>query len=209
MHIVKISYIKAVLVTVLYHGWGVLSSVWRRYVPSARLAAAHPDFMLHNRGKAKLHSDHRNATSRQYRRRRDHRNPHFAAMLPAGAVRMPASRSCRTSATKSPLGLFKEISPKRNFFQRDPRRGSLSFHAAKRHENSLLLRFAEARRFRALRSATKGSAFGIRKPFEKGLIENFVPWCASKGMFKVVSAKLSAAVPSRGRLEAHLNFMLT
>ena len=143
------------------------------------------------------------------RRRRDHRNPHFAAMLPAGAVRMPASRSCRTSATKSPLGLFKEISPKRNFFQRDPRRGSLSFHAAKRHENSLLLRFAEARRFRALRSATKGSAFGIRKPFEKGLIENFVPWCASKGMFKVVSAKLSAAVPSRGRLEAHLNFMLT
>ena len=47
--------------------------------------------------------------------------------------------------------------------------------------------------FRALRSATKGSAFGIRKPFEKGLIENFVPWCASKGMFKVVSAKAVTA----------------
>ena len=89
------------------------------------------------------------------RRRRDHRNPHFAAMLPAGAVRMPASRSCRTSATKSPLGLFKEISPKRNFFQRDPRRGSLSLHAALRHANSLLLRFA---------NASRGAAPTPRKP---------------------------------------------
>ena len=110
----------------------------------------------------------------------DHRNSYFTGTPAAGAVRMPASRSCRTSATKSPLGLFKEISPKRNFFQRDPRRGSLSFHAAKRHENSLLLRFAEARRFRALRSATKGSAFGIRKPFEKGLSLNFILERASK-----------------------------
>ena len=32
----------------------------------------------------------------------------------------PLSRTCRTSATKSPLGLFKEISPKRNFFQGAP-----------------------------------------------------------------------------------------
>ena len=92
----------------------------------------------------------------------------------------PLTRTCRINAAKSPLGLFKEISPKRNFFQRDPRRGSLSFHAAKRHENSLLLRFAEARRFRALRSATKGSAFGIRKPFEKGLSLNFILERASK-----------------------------
>ena len=105
----------------------------------------------------------------------DHRNPHFAAMLPAGAVRMPASRSCRTSATKSPLGLFKEISPKRNFFQRDPRRGSLSFHAAKRHENSLLLRFADASR-----GAARGSAPTPRKPFEKGLSLNFILERASK-----------------------------
>ena len=94
--------------------------------------------------------------------------------------RCPLSRTCHLTVTKSPLGLFKEISPKRNFFQRAPRRGSLSFHAAKRHENSLLLRFAEARRFRALRSATKGSAFGIRKPFEKGLSLNFILERASK-----------------------------
>ena len=149
----------------------------------------------------------------------DHRNPHFAAMLPAGAtiririsrqtaaplgaVRMPASRSCRTSATKSPLGLFKEISPKRNFFQRDPRRGSLSFHAAKRHENSLLLRFAEARRFRALRSATKGSAFGIRKPFEKGLTLNFVFGCASK--FCVYVTKVGQNFHRHNMSKAKLN----
>ena len=88
---------------------------------------------------------------------------------------MPASRSCRTSATKSPLGLFKEISPKRNFFQRDPRRGSLSFHAAKRHENSLLLRFADASR-----GAARGSAPTPRKPFEKGLSLNFILERASK-----------------------------
>ena len=123
----------------------------------------------------------------------DHRNSYFTGTLRAAAgtpraavgtltVRCgcPLTRTCRLSATKSPLGLFKEISPKRNFFQRDPRRGSLSFHAAKRHENSLLLRFAEARRFRALRSATKGSAFGIRKPFEKGLSLNFILERASK-----------------------------
>ena len=67
----------------------------------------------------------------------------------------PLSRTCRTSATKSPLGLFKEISPKRNFFQRDPRRGSLSLHAALRHAISLLLRFADA---------SRGAAPTPRKP---------------------------------------------
>ena len=39
--------------------------------------------------------------------------------------------------------------------------------------------------FRALRSATKGSAFGIRKPFEKGLTLNFVPYCASKSYVNI------------------------
>ena len=33
----------------------------------------------------------------------------------------PLTRTCRINATKSPFGLFKEISPKRNFFQRDPK----------------------------------------------------------------------------------------
>ena len=67
----------------------------------------------------------------------------------------PLTRTCRINATKSPLGLFKEISPKRNFFQRDPRRGSLSLHAALRHANSLLLRFADA---------SRGAAPTPRKP---------------------------------------------
>ena len=35
--------------------------------------------------------------------------------------RCPLSRTYHLSVTKSPLGLFKEISPKRNFFQRDPK----------------------------------------------------------------------------------------
>ena len=34
--------------------------------------------------------------------------------------RCPLSRACHLTVTKSPLGLFKEISPKRNFFQGDP-----------------------------------------------------------------------------------------
>ncbi len=33
--------------------------------------------------------------------------------------------------------------------------------------------FLKSRGFRALRSATKGAALGTRKPFEKGLSENF------------------------------------
>ena len=69
--------------------------------------------------------------------------------------RCPLSRTCHLTVTKSPLGLFKEISPKRNFFQRDPRRGSLSLHAALRHANSLLLRFADA---------SRGAAPTPRKP---------------------------------------------
>ena len=150
-------------------------------------------------GSVKLYSDHQNAISRErppqarpsesaFRgnapRRGDHRNSisrerppqgrtsefDFTGTPAAGAVRMPASRSCRTSATKSPLGLFKEISLKRNFFQRDPRRGSLSFHAAKRHENSLLLRFADA---------SRGAAPTPRKPSRR-LDPSFVPWCGSK-----------------------------
>ena len=84
--------------------------------------------------------------------------------------RCPLSRACHLTVTKSPLGLFKEISPKRNFFQRDPRRGFLSFHAASRHENSLLLRSADA---------SRGSAPTPRKPSRR-LDPSFVPWCGSK-----------------------------
>ena len=82
----------------------------------------------------------------------------------------PLTRTCRINATKSPLGLFKEISPKRNFFQRDPRRGSLSLHAALRHANSLLLRFADA---------SRGAAPTPRKPSRR-LDPSFVSRYASK-----------------------------
>ena len=82
----------------------------------------------------------------------------------------PLTRTCRINVTKSPLGLFKEISPKRNFFQRDPRRGSLSLHAALRHANSLLLRFADA---------SRGAAPTPRKPSRR-LDPSFAFRCASK-----------------------------
>ncbi len=39
-------------------------------------------------------------------------------------------------------------------------------------------RFGSIKGFRSLRRATKGSAFGNRKPFEKGLTENFAHSCA-------------------------------
>ena len=82
----------------------------------------------------------------------------------------PLMRTCRINATKSPLGLFKEISPKRNFFQRAPRRGSLSLHAALRHANSLLLRFA---------NASRGAAPTPRKPSRR-LDPSFASRCTSK-----------------------------
>ena len=58
----------------------------------------------------------------------------------------PLSRTCRVNATKSPLGLFKEISPKRNFFQGEPqsdcnrREGSPSLRLRRKFTHSCVLR---------------------------------------------------------------------
>ena len=60
--------------------------------------------------------------------------------------RCPLSRTCHLTVTKSPLGLFKEISPKRNFFQGDPqsdcnrREGSPSLRLRRKFTHSCALR---------------------------------------------------------------------
>ena len=58
----------------------------------------------------------------------------------------PLSRTCRVNATKSPHGLFKEISPKRNFFQGEPqsdcnrREGSPSLRLRRKFTRSCALK---------------------------------------------------------------------
>ena len=93
----------------------------------------------------------------------------------------------------SKMSAFADISPigdkkssrtfQRNFSEekflsgRPPRRGFALFApSAQIHP---LLRSETQRKFRALRSATKGSAFGIRKPSRR-LDPSFVSWCALK-----------------------------
>ena len=122
--------------------------------------------------------------------------------------RCPLSRACHLTVTKSPLGLFKEISPKRNFFQRDPRRGSLSFHAALRHENSLLLRSADASR-----GSARGSAPTPREPLKR-LDPNFVPRYGSEfyvNITRVVRNRISTTEIriSRQLLRAAAEFNFT
>ena len=97
----------------------------------------------------------------------------------------PLTRTCRINATKSPLGLFKEISPKRNFFQGEPqsdcnrREGpslSVSLRDTEIHSSCAL---RTQRKFRALRSASRGSAPTPRKPSRR-LDPSFISRCASK-----------------------------
>ena len=62
---------------------------------------------------------------------------------------------------------------------RPPGEGSPSLRLRRKFTHSCARRRKGFFRARALRSATKGSAFGIRKPSRR-LDPSFVPWCASK-----------------------------
>ena len=99
----------------------------------------------------------------------------------------PLSRTCRTSATKSPLGLFKE-NPTRIFFQGDPqsdcnrREGSPSLRLWRKFTHSCAQR--THKEFRALRSASRGSSPTPRKPSRR-LDPRFVPWCGSESYVNI------------------------
>ena len=132
--------------------------------------------------------------------------------------RCPLSRTYHLSVTKSPLGLFKEISPKRNFFQGEPqsdcnrREGpslSVSLRDTEIHSSCAQLTHKE---FRALRSASRGAARGSaptpRKPSRR-LDPSFVPWVCiqilcqhNKGRAKLHSdhrnASFAATAPRSG-----------
>ena len=59
---------------------------------------------------------------------------------------------------------------------------SISLAAASDKNESLLIPGSDTgnqREFRVLRDTTQGSALRTRKPFEKGLSENFIVWRAA------------------------------
>ena len=117
----------------------------------------------------------------------DHRNPHFAAMLPAGATigirisrESPPQARCgcplRGHVAQVRQKVLSDFSKKILLgfsFRANPRRGFALF--APLAQIHPLLRFADASR-----GSARGSAPTPRKPFEKGLSLNFILERASK-----------------------------